>query len=212
MNNVRPLVSVITPTYNRQSHLVECAKRVREQTYPNLEHVIVHDGPDPELYFLEGLHGKRNERHVLIIPLDLAWNTSTTLHNSFGIAPLLAGMLLSNGVYQIWLSDDDHMDKDYIEKLVQLIERENVDFVYSKCWFYWHDQVISEGYEIGVEPPQHGQITNFLYKKSILYRPGFMPQFGTHPVDWALVNQWVQGGASYKMLDEVKFYHRADQR
>lgn len=208
---MRPLVSVITPTYNRPKQLIECAKRVRQQTYENLEHIIVYDGYDPDLLFLHNIYSK-DERYVPILPHALSKNWSSKLYNSFGIAPLLVGMLQAHGDYQVWLSDDDNMDKDYIETLVNLIESENVDFVYTQCWFYWYDQVISEGYKIGVSPPEHGQITNFLYKAELLNRPDCMPKFGTHPVDWTLVKQWLDAGATYKMLNEVKFYHRADQR
>lgn len=40
----RPLVSVITPTYNRAEIVVNAIKSVRAQTYENWEHVIVDDG------------------------------------------------------------------------------------------------------------------------------------------------------------------------
>jgi GT2 family glycosyltransferase len=42
----RPLVSVITPTWQRHELLLEAIENVRQQTYRPIEHVIVSDGPD----------------------------------------------------------------------------------------------------------------------------------------------------------------------
>src|SRR5689334_12498131 len=173
------LVSVITPTYNRPKLLKKCHEMLLEQTYDNLEHVIVYDGPSDD--FLYDDKGK-----VRISTLELSRNWSSLLHNSFGIAPLVVGMLIARGDYQIWLSDDDEMTPEHIEKLVNLIETKNVDFVYSKCRFYWNGESKEEGYDIGTFPPELGQITNFLYKTELLYREGCMPMFDTHPVDWNL--------------------------
>jgi len=43
MNN-DPLISVITPTYNRASYLPETIESVLSQNYRNLEHIIIDDG------------------------------------------------------------------------------------------------------------------------------------------------------------------------
>ena len=47
--STRPLVSVVTGTWQRHDLLMEAIANVRSQTYPNIEHVIVSDGPDQAL-------------------------------------------------------------------------------------------------------------------------------------------------------------------
>ena len=50
---MKPLVSVITPTWLRHDWLLHrCMPSVQGQTYPHIEHIIVSDGPDPELAVL----------------------------------------------------------------------------------------------------------------------------------------------------------------
>ena len=39
-----PLVSVVIPVYNVESYLHECVKSVVEQTYTNIEIILVDDG------------------------------------------------------------------------------------------------------------------------------------------------------------------------
>ena len=38
-----PLVSVITPVYNREKYLVRCIESILEQTYSNFEFIIIDD-------------------------------------------------------------------------------------------------------------------------------------------------------------------------
>ncbi len=40
----QPLVSIVTPVYNGSQFLEEMIESAREQTYPNIEHVIIDDG------------------------------------------------------------------------------------------------------------------------------------------------------------------------
>ena len=58
-----PTVSVITPTWQRHDLLLNrCVPSVAAQDHPAVEHVIVSDGPDPDLRGkLAGLPGVRFE-------------------------------------------------------------------------------------------------------------------------------------------------------
>lgn len=44
MSSSNPLVSVVIPTYNRAHYLPECLRSVQQQTYQNLEVLVVDDG------------------------------------------------------------------------------------------------------------------------------------------------------------------------
>ena len=43
-NMKEPLVSVIVPVYNTEAYLKECVDRIVNQTYQNLEIVLINDG------------------------------------------------------------------------------------------------------------------------------------------------------------------------
>ena len=42
MGKEKPLVSVIIPVYNTQDYLKACIESVQNQTYPNLEILLIH--------------------------------------------------------------------------------------------------------------------------------------------------------------------------
>ncbi len=41
---MEPLISVIVPVYNAEKYLRKCVASIREQTYQNLEIILVDDG------------------------------------------------------------------------------------------------------------------------------------------------------------------------
>ena len=203
----RPLVSVITPTWQRRDLLLEAVENVRAQIYRPLEHVIVSDGPDPEL---AELLAREHGAGVPIRSVELGRNfTEGGPPNSFGIGALTAGMLLARGEYQVWLCDDERMAPDHIAGLVAALEETGAGFAYSKTRMYWVGQTPESGWDIGVCPPQYGQITNFLYRSALLRVA--MPAWGAHPADWTLVASWMQAGVAAVFVPRVTLTHRADR-
>ena len=51
------LVSVIIPTYNRYDYLLKTLESVRNQTYKNIEIIIVNDGSKQEEYYKNKFEG-----------------------------------------------------------------------------------------------------------------------------------------------------------
>lgn len=48
MNSDRPLISVIVPVYNGQDYLENCIRSIEEQTYRNLEVIVINNGSTDE--------------------------------------------------------------------------------------------------------------------------------------------------------------------
>jgi glycosyltransferase involved in cell wall biosynthesis len=212
---LRPLVTIVTPTWNRPALLAETIQHVREQSYPNIEHVIVSDGQDHDLRYL--VKGAANEdswgaAHVPLHYTDLGRNWSGLMPASFGIAPLMVGYLLARGEYLLpWCDDERALAPDHISRLADLLESTDADFVYPKVRIWRNgDPDGPETAIIGTDPPEYGQITHYLFRASCLSRFG-LPRWGTHPVDWALVSEWMNAGARWALLDDCTFDHRLDQ-
>jgi GT2 family glycosyltransferase len=207
----RPLVSVLTPTWQRPELLAGAIENVRAQTYRPLEHVIIGDGPDREtasvaVAALDCVQGRDPARDVAVRYVPLGRNWSSYLVDSFCAAPITVAMLVASGDYQVWLADDERMDPDHISSLVSALEAAGADFAYSRAQLWWPD---GRSALIGTDPPREGQITNVLYRTDLLKR-GLFPFGAGMTADWACIRRWMDAGAVWAFVDRGTLTHRVD--
>lgn len=194
------LVSVITSTYMRNELLFErCVPSVQAQTYPNIEHLIVSDGPDDKLLEHFGGYG---------IDQKGALYFATGRHyEDWGTSPKNAALLLSRGDYITYLDDDNEFLPGHIEKLVDLLEQTGADLVYSK-FLCLPGEIVKGTPELCL-----GQIDTsvVLHRRELLAKGLWLPK--GHGNDFYTVANWVAQGARYAFLDEVtmKYYYRKRQ-
>lgn len=63
--NKLPLVSIVVPCYNHESYVQDCIESIIEQSYENIELIIIDDGSrDASVYKIEALVNKCKERFV----------------------------------------------------------------------------------------------------------------------------------------------------
>lgn len=210
-----PLVSVVTASRDRPADLARCIERVQAQTYRPLEHVVVLDGPHgalAEALAEQNLFDSDPEDlgewvELKIFETGRCW--SDELAASPGAVPFQVAQWMASGSLQMWLSDDEEMTPDHIASLVDLLEREHVDFTYSMAET-WHVDSPGKTTIIGVYPPRLGEITNCLYRIEVLDYATFEPHAASG-TDWHQISRWLAAGASCAMLPRVTFSHRGDK-
>src|SRR5712671_7361166 len=90
----RPLVSVLTPSFNQAGWLADNLRSVAAQTYPSVEHVVMDGGSsDSSIELLE-----RHER------AGLTWRSERDRGQSHALNKAFA---LSSGEIIGWLNSDD---------------------------------------------------------------------------------------------------------
>jgi GT2 family glycosyltransferase len=219
--SARPLVSVLTPTWQRTELVRGAIENVRQQTYRPLEHVIVSDGEDGELsdWIADNGYDQQicshdqtlgpDRQHLLHVRfVELGRNWSSYLHDSFCAAPMTVAMLLARGDYQAWLADDERMTPDHIVGLVDALEATGADFAYGKVDMYRRESPDLR-WVIGSDPPRLGQITNCLYRADLL-KLGLFPFGAGMTSDWQCISGWQSKGARHAFVDRVTLTHRAD--
>ncbi len=163
----RPLVTVVIATYNRAGLLTQrSVPSVLNQTYDNLELVVVGDGctdetevamrriDDPRLTFLN-LH----ERSEYPEEPERRWMVA-------GTPALNKGLSMATGHYITHLDDDDEYLPDRLEKLVRFAAENGHDFVWHP--FFW--QHPKGEWKVNDAPRlAHTQVTT----SSVLYRNWF---------------------------------------
>ena len=107
----KPLVSIILPVYNAQSHLARCLESVCGQTYKNLEIIVLNDGSkDQSLPVCEEFRA-RDSRILLVDKANSGVSDTRNL-----------GLKLASGEYVQFVDSDDYIDPDYTEHLVSAAE------------------------------------------------------------------------------------------
>lgn len=110
------LISVIVPVYRVERYLERCVQSILNQTYKNIEIILVDDGsPDncPEICDrLAGLHSNIRVIHKVNGGASSARN---------------AGIDASNGSYISFIDSDDFVDSEFIERLYMLTKTYKAD-------------------------------------------------------------------------------------
>lgn len=117
-------VSVIIPVYNVESYIDQCLESVCNQTYPNLEIILVYDESSDKSYEKCLWWIKKDTRIQMIRNYE---------RKGLGAARNKA-LREATGKYVTFLDSDDWMEKDYIQRFYDFIEKYKVDFVSSCEW------------------------------------------------------------------------------
>ena len=119
-------VSVIIPCYNQGHFLDEAVDSILEQTYANIEIIVVNDGSTDE----DTIRRLNN--------LDSEKATVVTTANQGLAAARNNGILKSNGEYILPLDADDLIAPDYLEKAVAAIAKDpDAGIVYCRAKSFW---------------------------------------------------------------------------
>ncbi|HEY9018778.1 glycosyltransferase [Thiomicrospira sp.] len=102
-----PLVTIVTPTYNQADYLAETIESVLNQSYPNIEYIVINDGSTDHT---EQVLDRYRDRVICICQDNMG--QSATLNKGWGI---------SKGEYLSYLSSDDILYPNAIENLIEVI-------------------------------------------------------------------------------------------
>jgi len=123
----QPLISILVPAYNVGSYIVQCLDSIVNQSYRNLQVVIVDDGSTDDT-------GKICDDYAFHYPFI------EVHHIANGGVANARNVLLSNikGEYFLFVDSDDWIEPDMVESLVLLALQHRLDIVVC-------DNVIEDG-------------------------------------------------------------------
>ena len=189
-----PLISVITPTWQRHDLLLDrCIPSVAAQDYPAVQHVIVSDGPDN---VLAGKIAGRSCGAVVWYALP-AHDPAAR----WGHWARLRGLELATGEYIAYLDDDNAFRPQHVARLAALLDLDpHAGFAYSQIMM--HNG--GSSYVVGVPPPAYGQIdTSAIMHRRRLLDTATWRDAGQLTIDWDIVERWLHAGAGWAHVPEV---------
>ena len=118
-NKINPKVSIIIPVYNSERYIERCINSILNNTYKNIEIIIINDGSTDSSEKIILQLKKENDE---IIKYYYKTNEGPAKARNLGIK-------LATGKYLMFVDNDDYIDYDYVEKLVNEAESKNYDMV-----------------------------------------------------------------------------------
>ena len=114
-------ISVIVPIYNSEKYLRKCLDSVINQTYKNLEIILINDGSSDSSRNICEAYEKKDNRIVLI-----------NQENSGPAKTRNYGLKLATGEFIAFIDSDDFIDEKMFEKLISHIIVDNSDIAICK--------------------------------------------------------------------------------
>lgn len=127
-NIINPLVTVIIPVYNHAEYVEECIMSVINQTYSNLQIIIINDGSidKSEEVVKEVINKKKQNRNI-----EFYSQTNQGVCKTLNM-----GLELSKGKYIASIGSDDIWVSEKIEKQVDFLEKnQNVGIVFTDGYY-----------------------------------------------------------------------------
>lgn len=117
------LISIIVPAYNAQSHIGKCIESIIDQTYKNLEIIIINDGSVDSTLSICKKYEKQDGRIVLINQENRGVSYCRN-----------EGVKRATGEFVVFVDSDDYIDYKMIETLYKVQCEKNADIV--QCGYY----------------------------------------------------------------------------
>ncbi len=126
---MKDLISIIVPIYRVEKYLEECIESILNQTYKNLEIILINDGSDDESGSICDNYAEIDNRIIVVHKenggLDSARKT---------------GILKSKGKYIGYIDGDDWVEPNMYEKLIGYAKRYKVSVVESGIVDFWNEK------------------------------------------------------------------------
>lgn len=116
--NLQNLISIIIPVYNVQQYLTQCLESVCNQTYSNIEIIVVDDGSKDTSGVIADEYAAKDARIIVI-------------HKSNGglSSARNEGICHANGEYYLFVDSDDYIDREMVENLLSAMLKHDAQLV-----------------------------------------------------------------------------------
>ena len=113
---MQEIISVIVPIYNVAPYLVRCVESIINQTYKNIEIILINDGSTDNSLNICEKYRNIDERIFLVDKVNGGLSDARN-----------AGLDVCKGEYVAFVDSDDYVEESYLEKLYEAIKKADSD-------------------------------------------------------------------------------------
>ncbi len=105
-------VSIIVPVYNAENFIDECVKSLVNQTYQDLEIILINDGSKDKSYDICKKYSEKDDRVILVNKANSGVGDTRN-----------TGINMASGKFVLFVDSDDYIKNNTVETLVNSIEK-----------------------------------------------------------------------------------------
>ncbi|GAA4898918.1 glycosyltransferase [Flaviramulus aquimarinus] len=166
-------ISIIVPVYNVEAYLERCIDSIINQTYKNLEIILVNDGSTDNSKIICEQYVKKDPR-IVVVNQE---NSGSSIARNTGL-DIATGQIIS------FIDSDDYIDNSMLEKMVQHMIANNLEVVEIEPNVLTRNKVFDNKFTIEDNISAIKRIitnTSFsvwrrIYKKSLIENMRFIPK------------------------------------
>jgi glycosyltransferase involved in cell wall biosynthesis len=182
-----PLVSIITPTYNRRADLPIMLNCLAAQTYPRIEAIIVNDAGED----IDDIVARYPFARVLHSPVNVGTH-GAVVH---------VGLPAMTGEYVATLCDDDLFMPDHIERMVAAMLRSGMAIAHGNANIRYQEkngkgEIVTSGSNVSIftdtATPSEALVSTPIAGHALVYRRDAWDAFGGMSPESDLADQEMQ--------------------
>lgn len=151
-------ISIIVPVYNVEKYLDQCIQSIIQQTYEDLDIILVDDGSKDQSSTICDQYAVNDQRIKVIHQI----NKGVSLARNIGLEK-------ATGEYILFVDGDDYYDDLYaIDKLVKSIKKDQVDVLNFQFKKYYEQERSIEKYIGSFNINEFNETTNIIDRKKYL--------------------------------------------
>lgn len=207
------MVSVIIPVYNVEKYIEQCINSILNQTYKNIEIVIVDDGSTDNSYNIIKKYIKSSD------------NIRYIKQDNQGVSEARnKGLNKARGEFILFVDPDDYLELDCIEKMINKIKSTQSDIVISGFRAFYENKKNADKYHIYslsdkvynseevinmlLEQIVKGYVWDKLFRRESLIKHNFKFEKGRYVQDWFPVFKEIYMSRTISFIDSPLYNYR----
>lgn len=207
---MNPLISIIVPVYNVEKYLPKCLDSIMNQTYKNLEIILVDDGSTDNSGIICDKYSEGDRRIKVIHKENGGLSDARN-----------KGLDIAKGEYVGFVDSDDYIAEDMYEYLYAFILENNLDVAMCASCDVYEDKIIyPKNFESIILDKKEKIIENIfinpfggaavsvcskLFKYDVIKNIRF--DFGKTYEDVYFLLKWIANTNNFGRGDKVKYYY-----
>ena len=168
------MISIIVPIYKVEKYIKQCVDSIIEQTYKNIEIILVDDGSPDNCPEICDDYASKDNRIIVI-------------HKNNGglMSARQAGLKAATGEYVCFIDGDDWIELDMYQKIADAITDTNADCIITQFFYSYSDREVKSEYKINKPFYNRDEILNEIVPTMLF--DGEYYRFGIYPCCWTKV-------------------------